>query len=155
VENFTLVRPEHLNHHGVLFGGQLLLWVDEYAWLVAARDFPGYRLVTRAMERSEFRTPVTSGAILRFSILPVRVGESSVTYSVDVYADPGERVALAGPGGPAGEPGRTAAPASGEPAPSGEPAEIHVFSNRVTFVCVDDDGRKRSLPRLKRLRSQG
>ena len=131
MENFTIVRPEHLNHHGVLFGGQLLLWVDEYAWLVAARDFPGYRLVTRAMERSEFRTPVTSGAILRFSILPVHVGEHSVTYSVDVYADQ------------AGSEGVAA------------PDEVHVFSNRVTFVCVDDQGRKRSLPRRERLRSQG
>ncbi len=131
MENFTIVRPEHLNHHGVLFGGQLLLWVDEYAWLVAARDFPGYRLVTRAMERSEFRTPVTSGAILRFSIVPAHVGLSSVTYSVDVYADEG-----------------TAGGAS-------ERGEVHVFSNRVTFVCVDDEGRKRSLPRLARLRSQG
>jgi len=126
LDNFTIVRPEHLNHHGVLFGGQLLRWVDEYAWLVAARDFPGCRLVTRAMDRSEFRTPVPGGSILRFSILPAHRGESSVTYAVEVYAD---------------EPGAA--------------TEKHVFSNRVTFVCVDDEGRKRNLPGTQRLRSEG
>ncbi len=125
MDNFTIVRPEHLNHHGVLFGGQLLRWVDEYAWLVAARDFPGYRMVTRAMERSEFRTPVASGSILRFSILPIHRGDTSVTYAVEVYADP---------------------PGTG--------SELHVFSNHVTFVCVDDKGRKRALPRGGKLRSE-
>ena len=126
MDNFTIVRPEHLNHHGVLFGGQLLLWVDEYAWLVAARDFPRYRLVTRAMEKAEFRTPVPSGAILRFRILPSHRGESSVTYSVEVYAD---------------EPDAT--------------EEKHVFSNHVTFVSVDAVGRKRALPASGRLKSEG
>jgi acyl-CoA hydrolase len=126
VDNFTIVRPEHLNHHGVLFGGQLLLWVDENAWLVAARDFPGYRLVTRAMERAEFRTPVPNGAILRFQVLPSHRGESSVTYAVDVFAD---------------EPGGS--------------EEKHVFSNHVTFVSVDESGRKRALPACQRLKSEG
>jgi acyl-CoA hydrolase len=125
VDNYTIVRPEHLNHHGVLFGGQLLRWVDEYAWLVAALDFPGYRLVTRAMDRSEFRTPVPSGSILRFSILPAHRGESSVTYAVQVFADS-----------------------------PGAAAEQQVFSNHVTFACVDDRGRKRPLPQGGRLRSE-
>ncbi len=126
MDNYAIVRPEHLNHHGVLFGGQLLLWVDEQAWMVAALDFPGYRLVTRAMERSEFRTPVLSGSILRFRILPSHRGESSVTYAVGVYAD----------------------------AP-GTATEKLVFSNHVTFVSVDDQGRKRALPASGRLRSEG
>ncbi len=126
MDNFTIVRPEHLNHHGVLFGGQLLRWVDEYAWLVAARDFPGHRLVTRAIERAEFRTPVPSGSILRFRILPSRRGETSVTYAVEVYSD---------------EPGAA--------------EERLVFDNSVTFVCVDAGGRKQPLPRGGRLRSEG
>jgi acyl-CoA hydrolase len=40
MQTFTTVRPEHLNYHGFLFGGQLLLWVDEFAWMAAARDNP-------------------------------------------------------------------------------------------------------------------
>lgn len=126
MDNYNIVRPEHLSHHGVLFGGYLLRWVDEYAWLVASLDFPGCKLVTRAMERSDFHTPVPNGSILRFTILPARQGATSVTYSVEVYAD----------------------------AP-GETSEKLVFSNKVTFVCVDESGNKGEIPRKGRLRSQG
>jgi acyl-CoA hydrolase len=125
MDTFTIVRPEHLNHHGYLFGGQLLKWVDENAWLVAARDFPGYYLVTRAMDEIDFKTRVPNGAILRFHILPHRQGTTSVTYRVEVFAD---------------EPG------SGEDKP--------VFSTRVTFACVDEAGQKRPLPKMDRLRSE-
>ena len=52
MDTFTLVRTEHLNHHGKLLGGQLLKWVVEFAWLAAARDFCGSVLVTRAMDNS-------------------------------------------------------------------------------------------------------
>ena len=125
MNTFTHVRPEHLNHYGYLFGGQLLKWVDENAWLVATLDFPEYRLVTRGMEESDFKTPVAGGSILRFSIIPFRQGETSITYTVDVLAD--------------------------EP---GSKSEKHVFSTRVTFACVDEQGRKRALPKDTPLRSE-
>jgi acyl-CoA hydrolase len=121
---FTIVRPEHLNHHGYLFGGQLLKWVDEYAWLTAARDFPGHLLVTRAMESINFTTPVPSGSILRFDIRPEKQGVSSITYAVGVFSD---------------EPGAR--------------EEKQVFSTRITFACVDDRGGKRALPLVKTYRS--
>jgi len=125
MDNFTIVRPEHLNHHGYLFGGQLLKWVDEDAWLVAARDFPGYSLVTRAMDNIDFKTRIENGSILRLHILPFKKGNTSITYSVEVFAD---------------EPGAT--------------EEKHVFSTHVTFVCVDENGQKRVLPKKDRLRSE-
>ncbi len=113
MESFTLVRTEHLNHHGKLFGGQLLKWVDEYAWLAASRDFCGSVLVTRAMENLEFRNSVPNGSIMRFSVNLVHQGTTSATYSVDVFADmPGER------------------------------EEKLIFTNRVTFVAVAPDGTK-------------
>ncbi len=113
MDTYTLVRTEHLNHNGKLFGGQLLKWVDEFAWLAAARDFCGSILVTRAMDNSEFRHTVPNGSILRFRVEQVRLGTTSVLYSVDVYADmPGSR------------------------------DEELIFSNRVTFVGVDENGVK-------------
>ena len=84
---YALVRPEHLNHYGRLFGGALLKWVDEFAWLVASRDFPGCPLVTVGMDEVVFRQPVASGAILRFLIAPQHVGNTSVRYRVEVFAD--------------------------------------------------------------------
>ena len=41
MENRRLVLPEHLNHFGFLFGGQLLRWVDGTAWIAASLDYPG------------------------------------------------------------------------------------------------------------------
>lgn len=125
MNTYCTVRSEHLNHHEYLFGGQMLFWVDENAWLTAARDFPGYRLVTRGMDRISFEKAVINGSILRFHILPAHQGISSIQYQVDVYAD----------------------------AP-GADRETLVFSNKVTFVSVDCNGKKIPLPRREVLRSQ-
>jgi acyl-CoA hydrolase len=115
---------EHLNHHGFLFGGQLLKWVDEFAWVAAALDYPGFSLVTRAMDKVDFRMRVVNGAILRFCIVPENRSEHSVTYAVNVFADV-----------------------------PGASQEMLVFTNRVTFVAVDDAGNKVSLPFREHLRS--
>jgi acyl-CoA hydrolase len=117
MDNYTLVRPGHLNHHGYLFGGMMLKWVDEFAWLVASKEYRGCRLVTVAMDEIRFRKPVLSGSILRFNINSLEKGESSVTYQVDVYSD--------------------------EP---GEAGEKWVFATSVTFVRVDEKGNKTPLP---------
>lgn len=83
---FTLIRPEHLNHYGYLFGGSLLKWVDEYAYIAALREFPTCRLVTRAMDAASFSQSVNNGALLRFRVLRSRLGNTSVTYKVSVVA---------------------------------------------------------------------
>ena len=125
MDNYTIVRQEHLNHYGFLFGGAMLKWVDEFAWLVASRDFPGCPLVTVGMDDISFHQPVANGAILRFHILPVAQGTSSIRYAVNVFAD---------------EPGAR--------------EEKEVFSTTVTFVHVDPQGRKQPLPQQDRLRSR-
>ncbi len=84
MENFRLVHPENLNHYGFLFGGYLLQWVDEVAWIAAARDYPGCNFVTIAMDRVEFRQSIRKGSILRFDTTRVRVGNTSVDYRVEV-----------------------------------------------------------------------
>jgi acyl-CoA hydrolase len=121
MDTFALVRPEHLNHHGFLFGGALLKWVDEFAWLVASREFPGCTFVTVGMDEIVFRHPVPSGSILRFHILWLHQGHTSVSYGVEVFAD----------------------------AP-GAVTEKMVFTTRVTFVRVDAAGRKVPLPAADR-----
>lgn len=113
METYAVVRTEHLNHNGTLFGGQLLLWVDEYAWMAASLDFPGKKLVTRAMDTVEFKESAVSGSILRFHITQKTLGTTSVKYHVDVYAD---------------EPGATK-------------TKI-IFSNCVTFVAISAENKK-------------
>jgi len=119
MQNHKLVLPEHLNHYGYLFGGNLLKWVDEYAWIAATLEHPGCKFVTIAMNRVEFRKSVRQGVILRFAIQRSRRGNSSVQYEVMVYAEN---------------------PDSG--------LEESIFSTGVSFVCVDEQGRKRSIPVL-------
>ncbi len=116
MENYNLVRPEHLNHHGYLFGGQMLSWIDESAWIAAARDFPDCTFVTRAMDRIDFKHQVKNGSILRFDVIKKNTGKSSVTYLVEVYED--ERSSL---------------------------DEKLAFSTTVTFVNIDELGNKRKI----------
>ncbi len=116
MEQHKLVLPEHLNHYGYLFGGDMLKWVDEYSWIAATLDYPGCKFVTIGMDEVAFRKPVNKGALLRFNIIKEKQGTSSVVYAVEVFADSLE---------------------------SGK--EEQVFSTRVTFVCLDDEGKKRAL----------
>lgn len=88
MESFKLVLPEHLNHYGYLFGGYLLQWVDETAYIAASLDYPGSNFVTVAMDRVEFRRSIRQGAILRFVALRQRVGTTSVGYQVQVFNGP-------------------------------------------------------------------
>lgn len=84
MENHKLVLPEHLNHYGFLFGGYLLMWVDEVAWIAASREYPDCRFVTVGMDDVSFRRSVREGTILRFLATRTRQGATSVTYSVVV-----------------------------------------------------------------------
>lgn len=118
MESYKVVRPEHLNHYGYLFGGFLLKWVDELTWIAASRDYPGCRFVTVGMDRVEFHRSVRQGTVLRFEAQRSEVGRTSVQYAVAVYADDLETG-----------------------------AEELIFSTRVSFVCLDGQGRKTPLPK--------
>ena len=120
MKNHKLVLPEHLNHYGYLFGGNLLKWVDEVSWIAASLDFPGCQFVTVAMDRVEFKKSVRQGAVLRFDSQRLHSGNTSVQYIVEVFS---------------------------KNIVSGQEEEI--FSTTVTFVRVDDCGLKQSLPALE------
>jgi acyl-CoA hydrolase len=85
MENHKLVLPEHLNHYGFLFGGHLLKWVDEYAYIAATMEYAGSNFVTIAMDRVEFKKSVRQGTILKFIVEKSREGRTSVEYLVHVY----------------------------------------------------------------------
>ena len=87
MENYRLVRPEHLNHYGYLFGGYLLSWVDEMAWLAASEEFAAGRFVTVGMDDVSFKKSVRQGAILRLESERAKKGTTSVTYRVRVFRE--------------------------------------------------------------------
>lgn len=82
MENHKLVLREHLNHYGFLFGGYLLMWVDEVAWIAGSLDFPNCQFVTVGMDRVEFKKRVPEGTILKFKTTRTRLGNTSVSYAV-------------------------------------------------------------------------
>lgn len=84
--HYKLVLPEHLNHYGTLFGGNLLKWIDEVAFMTAKLEFPGHRFVTVAMDHVEFRNRVERGEILKFQVEQVHIGHTSVRYHVNVLS---------------------------------------------------------------------
>jgi acyl-CoA hydrolase len=126
LKNYKLVLPENLNHFQYLFGGYLLKWVDEMAWIAATLEFPNCRFVTIGMDRVEFRKSVKTGTILEFEMTRTRVGRTSVSYLVEVTRANGDSE-------------DSAAEQSTEMA---NVAQESIFSTTVTMVNVNLDGQK-------------
>ena len=102
-----------MNDQGSLFGGYLLKWIDEFAYITACIDHPGCRFVTIALDKVEFRHPITLGEILRFTVTEAHMGRTSVEYLVEVF---GEKNAAN--------------------------SDVALFATRITFVNLDTTGKK-------------
>jgi acyl-CoA hydrolase len=86
-----MVRPEHLNHYGYMFGGRLLEWLDEQAYIAAMRQLkPRANIVTVAIDRVKFLGPGHDGDLLRFHSHMVHVGRTSLTIYTEVDRMPAE-----------------------------------------------------------------
>jgi acyl-CoA hydrolase len=116
MDHHKLVLPENLNPNGYLFGGYLLKWIDEFAYITANLEFPVHRFVTIGLENVVFRHRIEKGEILRFDIEQDRVGKTSVGYSVRVFGEQESKVAT-----------------------------NVLFDTKITFVNIDSDGTKQPL----------
>ena len=88
-EMTVLVRPEHLNHHGFLFGGRLLEWLDEQAYIAAfSLCSAKVNMVTIGIDRVEFKKSVANGEIIYFHSCVVHVGTTSITAYTQVNRHP-------------------------------------------------------------------
>lgn len=117
MQTYKLVMPGDLNHYGFLFGGNLLKWVDEIAWIAATFYFPGMNFVTVAIDDVEFKKSIRQGSILRFESELKRKGNTSVQIEVQVFRNSHhEKV-----------------------------NQESVFSTVVTMVRVDSEGNKLAL----------
>lgn len=118
MDHHKLVLPAHINHYGFLFGGYLLQWLDEFAYITATVEFPGLRFVTVAMKDVQFQRRILTGEVLRFSVRRIALGRTSVQYLVQAYG-----LVM-----------------------TGDPGAV-LFETTITFVSVDADGRKQPIPR--------
>ncbi len=78
--------PNQTNHHGNLFGGHALGLMDHAGWVAATRCAGG-NMVTVASDRVEFKVPVRAGQLVELVARVTKVGRTSVTVGVDMYAE--------------------------------------------------------------------
>ncbi len=113
MQHYKIVLPEHLNDYGFLFGGNILKWVDEIAYIRVSLDLPERKFVTVGLDEVTFRHQIQKGQILCFQCQQTRIGTTSVTYSVQVYGKRYQRK-----------------------------EQKVLFETQITFVCVNDEGDK-------------
>jgi len=116
MENYKLVLRGDLNQNGYLYGGNLLKWIDEYAWIAATLDYPESSLVTIALDKVTFKKSIKEGTILKFVINKTKTGNTSVQYYVEVFCS----------------------------TKCHDKMDM-VFSTHITFVNLDEEGNKKSL----------
>ena len=83
-QHHMVVRQEHLNQYGNLFGGRVLSVIDELAFVACARTYPENNFVTRAVEDAAFIAPAVLGDLLEFNFGIERVGRTSVRVRVEM-----------------------------------------------------------------------
>ena len=115
MQHRKIVLPEFLNDQGFLFGGNLLKWVDESAYITASLEFPGNRLVTVSLSEVNFKHPIQPGELLCFDVQLTRRGNTSVSYAIEVL---GEKLA---------------------------DKKEALFVTNITFVNVGDNGEPKAL----------
>lgn len=81
-----LVMPNRTNHHGALFGGHALGLMDHAGWVAATRC-ARRNMVTVASDRVEFKVPVHAGQLVELVARVTKVGRTSVTVGVDMFAE--------------------------------------------------------------------
>jgi len=84
-EHFCVVRQEHLNQYGSLFGGCLLSTIDELAFVVCSQSYPGHNFLTRALQNVEFHAPAHLGDVLEIAGWIEQVGHTSCRVRVQVH----------------------------------------------------------------------
>ena len=77
--------PADANQHGDIFGGWIMSQVDIAGSVLAARHSRG-RVATVAVNSFQFKQPVFIGDVLSFYAEIMRVGSTSITVNVEVYA---------------------------------------------------------------------
>lgn len=83
---FKAVFPGETNHYDTLFGGTALQWMDEVAFIAATR-FTREKVVTVSSDKVNFKVPIPAGSLVELDAQIVRVGNTSIEVSVDVWKE--------------------------------------------------------------------
>jgi acyl-CoA thioesterase YciA len=114
----VIPMPADCNANGDIFGGWVMAQVDLAGSVIPARIVNG-RMATVAVREFIFKQPVRVGDILSFFAHVVRVGNTSITVDVEVYA---ERFRAQG-------------------------QYVKVTEATLTYVAIDEAGKPRAIPK--------
>ncbi len=112
----VMPMPADANGNGDIFGGWIMAQVDLAGAVLPARIAKG-RIATVAVNQFVFKQPVSMGDLLSFYAKVERIGRTSITVNVEVFA---ER----------------------NPA---DLRVVKVTEANLTYVAIDDSGRPRAL----------
>ncbi len=113
----VMPMPADANGNGDIFGGWIMAQVDLAGAVLPARIAKG-RIATVAVNQFVFKQPVSMGDLLSFYARVERIGRTSITVNVEVFA---ER----------------------NPA---DLHVVKVTEANITYVAIDHSGRPRALP---------
>ncbi len=113
----VMPMPADVNASGDVFGGWVMAQVDIAGAIPAMRRARG-RIATVAVNSFLFKQPISVGDVVSFYANIVRIGRTSITVDVQVFA---ER----------------------NPA---QPIVVKVTEATLTYVCLNADGSKREVP---------
>ena len=88
----VVMMPKDTNAHGTIFGGVILSYIDQAAAVEAKRHGASF-VVTVAMREVVFHEPVYVGDLVSFYTRLVKIGNTSITIGVEVFAQHGEELA--------------------------------------------------------------
>lgn len=114
----VVLMPKDTNAHGTIFGGVILSYIDQAAAVEAKRNGASF-IVTVAMREVVFHEPVYVGDLVSFYTGLVKIGRTSITVSVEVFAERGE----------------------------GASPPVKVTEAEVTFVNLDENRKPLPIPR--------
>ena len=114
----VIPMPADCNANGDIFGGWVMAQVDLAGSVIPARHVQG-RMATVAVNEFIFKQPVRVGDILSFFSAVKRVGNTSITVEVEVYA---ERFRAQG-------------------------QFVKVTEALLTYVAIDEEGKPRPIPK--------
>lgn len=113
----VMPMPADLNPAGDVFGGWIMAMVD-IAGAIPARRRAKSRVATVAVNSFIFKQSVSVGDLVSFYAEVVSTGRTSVTVDVEVFAERDPE----------------------------NPVVVKVTEARLTYVALDDKGRKRPMP---------
>lgn len=85
-EQSYVVRPQHINGMGRLFGGCLMQWMDELAGIVSRRHC-GTEVTTAAIDQLNFKAGAYQNDTIVLIGKMTYVGETSMEVRIDVYKE--------------------------------------------------------------------